>query len=268
MYELMFDSECYDLCLDKGRDPSVTFGAAAEWEIVTLSSLLCRVEKENNVTFKRFGRMDTVAGNGKVCTEQFSKLITKYNPKLVSYNGGGYDIPVIINNALRYGVSLAPLFKRGTKFENYTHRYASNWHADLLDLSTRYRAAKPISLGALSALVGLPGKIVSSGDQVRGLVESENYEVIKQYCEADVLLLAGVWLRWSKMVGDLCDTGFRKSAESYKNFIDREALEHEHYALFRDMVNWGAFFMESDSKTFLETLADDASSYLEVPNGP
>ena len=76
--------------------------------------------------------------------ERFFDGIDKFKPVLISWNGNGFDLPVIHYRALRHGVA-APLYwesgerNREFKFNNYLNRYHAR-HLDLMDILAGYQA--------------------------------------------------------------------------------------------------------------------------------
>ena len=68
----------------------------------------------------------------------FFKTIERYTPKLVSWNGSGFDLPVLHYRSLILGVPAPRYWDMGEedrefKFNNYISRYHSR-HTDLMDL--------------------------------------------------------------------------------------------------------------------------------------
>src|ERR1044072_5107603 len=70
--------------------------------------------------------------------------IEKYTPDLVSWNGGGFDLPVLHYRALRHGI-VAPRYWEGGdgdqdfRFHNYLTRFHAR-HLDLMDVLSSYQA--------------------------------------------------------------------------------------------------------------------------------
>ena len=101
---------------------------------------------------------------------RFFDGIEKYTPDLVSWNGGGFDLPVLHYRALRAGVQAPRYWETGDedrefRYNNYLSRY--HWrHIDLMDVLSGFQARARASLADMAALLGLPGKLGFSGDQV------------------------------------------------------------------------------------------------------
>jgi predicted PolB exonuclease-like 3'-5' exonuclease len=87
----------------------------------------------------------------------------------VSWNGGGFDLPVMHYRGLIHHVK-APRYwdtgedNRDFKWNNYISRYHSR-HLDLMDLLALYQLRAAAPLGDLAQIMGLPGKL---GMEARG----------------------------------------------------------------------------------------------------
>ena len=94
--------------------------------------------------------------------QRFFDGLERYSPTLVSWNGSGFDLPVLGYRALRHGVSAARYWELGDndrefRYNNYLSRY--HWrHVDLMDVLSAYGASGRASLEHVSQLLGLPGQ--------------------------------------------------------------------------------------------------------------
>ncbi len=99
--------------------------------------------------------------------QRFFEGIEKYTPQLVSWNGGGFDLPVLHYRGLIHNVK-APRYwdmgedNRDFKWNNYISRYHAR-HLDLMDLLSLYQLRAAAPLGDLAQLMGLPGKLGMEG---------------------------------------------------------------------------------------------------------
>jgi predicted PolB exonuclease-like 3'-5' exonuclease len=144
--------------------------------------------------------------------QRFFDGIEKYTPDLVSWNGGGFDLPVLHYRALKYGI-VAPRYwevgeeDQAFRFNNYLNRF--HWrHLDLMDVLSGYQARARASLEDVAILLGLPGKLGMSGDKVWDAYQEGQIRRIRDYCETDVLNTYLIFLRFELMRG-------RMSSESY-----------------------------------------------------
>jgi predicted PolB exonuclease-like 3'-5' exonuclease len=157
--------------------------------------------------FRRLG----VIGEGKDergMLDDFSQFIDKYQPGLVTYNGRGFDLPVLALRALRHGVPMSWYYNGRTR-----HRYSEEGHLDLCDMLSDHGAARSVSLDAVARLIGLPGKVGVDGSQVEGLWKAGQLDSIKRYCLADVAQTALLFLRFRLLQGALSAQDYRDRAQ-------------------------------------------------------
>jgi 3'-5' exonuclease len=108
---------------------------------------------------------------------------------LVSFNGRGFDLPVLELAALRYAIRIPQHFNE--KYGN-RYRFQEDWHLDLMDLMNGFGAARGLrgGLSLLSTLVGLPAKRVSHSN-----LEDVELERVQRWCRNDVRRLYLVFQR-------------------------------------------------------------------------
>ncbi len=123
----------------------------------------------------------------------------KSRAKIVTWNGRGFDLPVLEAAAVREGIQvpawLAPTGQR-KNWEDPRSRY-SGTHLDLLDYATNLGGARRVSMSAYAAAVGVPGKLDTRGDDVASMHAAGKIAEISGYCCTDVLTLMGVYSRIS-----------------------------------------------------------------------
>jgi 3'-5' exonuclease len=150
--------------------------------------------------------------------ERFFDGIERFTPVLVSWNGGGFDLPVLHYRALAAGVNASRYWETGEedsafRYNNYLSRY--HWrHIDLMDVLSGFQPRARASLADTAALLGLPGKLGFDGSQVWDAWLAGEIMRIRRYCETDVLNTYLVYLRFEAMRG-------RLSAEQYAAEIAR-----------------------------------------------
>jgi predicted PolB exonuclease-like 3'-5' exonuclease len=139
--------------------------------------------------------------------QRFFDGIERLSPDLVSWNGGGFDLPVLQYRALRHGI-VAPRYwevgdnDQGFRFNNYLNRF--HWrHLDLMDVLSSFQSRARASLENISLLLGQPGKLGMSGAQVWDAYLDGQIEHIRNYCETDVLNTFLVYLRFQMIRGNL-----------------------------------------------------------------
>ena len=154
---------------------------------------------------------------------RFFDGIERYTPDLVSWNGGGFDLPVLHYRALKHGVQAPRYWEMGEgdrdfKWNNYLSRF--HWrHVDLMDVIAGFQPRGRASLDQMAVMLGFPGKLGMSGGLVWETYLKGGVRDIRNYCETDVLNTWLIYLRFEFMRGNL----------------DEKAL-HREYALVRSTL--------------------------------
>jgi predicted PolB exonuclease-like 3'-5' exonuclease len=151
-----------------------------------------------------------IIGEGKdepTTLRDFSRFLEDRKPELVTYNGRGFDLPVIAARCLRHGVPLRHYYRsRDIRF-----RYSADGHLDLMDYVADFGAAKPSKLDVIAKLCGMPGKVGISGAEVGPLVHAGRIEEVRNYCLCDVVQTGGVFLRVQLLRGEIDIASYRQA---------------------------------------------------------
>ena len=145
--------------------------------------------------------------------QRFFDGLERYTPVLVSWNGSGFDLPVLQYRALRHGVNAHRYWEVGDadrefRYNNYLSRY--HWrHIDLMDVLSGYGASGRASLEIAAQLIGLPGKLGIGGAQVWSAYRRGELGAIRDYCEMDVLNTYLIYLRFQLVRGELDAVGYQ-----------------------------------------------------------
>ena len=144
----------------------------------------------------------------------FFGAIDKYQPQLISWNGKGFDSPVMHYRALLHGISSIKYWDKGEddrdfKWNNYLNRYHDR-HLDLMDVLSGFK--KPASLTDIAQLIGAPGKYGIDGSKVSDFYLANDIKKIRDYCETDVLNTYLVFLRYKLISNSITN-------ENYNNLI-------------------------------------------------
>jgi hypothetical protein len=139
--------------------------------------------------------------------QRFFELIDRYTPQLVSWNGGGFDLPVLHYRALMRGVVASRYWDWGDddrefKYNSYLGRYHTR-HLDLMDVLAMYQPRANAPLDQLAKLCGFPGKLGMDGSQVWAAYARGELEAIRAYCDTDVANTYLLYLRFQAMRGTL-----------------------------------------------------------------
>lgn len=166
----------------------------------------------------------------KELIERFYDGIERFTPNLVSWNGGGFDLPVLHYRALKHGVQARRYWESGNedssfKWNNYLSRYHQR-HLDLMDVLAMYNGRANAPLDQIATLLGFPGKMGMSGAKVFDAFQDGDIKGIRDYCETDVLNTWLVYVRFLLMRGDLDPTGYEQEMTLLKDYLGEEGLPH------------------------------------------
>jgi predicted PolB exonuclease-like 3'-5' exonuclease len=156
--------------------------------------------------------------------QDFFRVIDRYTPQLVSWNGGGFDLPVLHYRALVHGVHAARYWDLGDddrdfRFNNYLNRYHTR-HLDLMDVLSMYQPRASAPLDDIAQLAGFPGKIGMDGAGVWDAFRAGQLGTIRRYCETDVVNTYLVFCRFQKMRGLMDEAAYHGEIR-----LVRETLE-------------------------------------------
>ena len=159
----------------------------------------------------------------KEMVSKFFDLIEKHNPKLVSWNGNGFDLPVIQYRALLHSIPSriywdTGQFEREAKFSNYLSRYHDK-HVDVMDLLSRYQVRATAALNEIAVLLGLPGKLELDNTRILDAFLAGENESIRNYCEIDVLNTYLVFLRLQYIRGCYNPDQYKAELEIVRNWL-------------------------------------------------
>ncbi len=166
--------------------------------------------------------------------ERFFDGLERFSPELISWNGSGFDLPVLTYRALAAGVQAPRFWETGDsdpafRYNNYLSRF--HWrHIDLMDVLSGFQGRGRVSLEHIAQLLGFPGKLGFSGAQVWDAYQAGNLTGIRRYCETDVLNTYLVYLRFELLRG-------RVSREAHQGELERvrallRGAEEPHFAQF------------------------------------
>jgi predicted PolB exonuclease-like 3'-5' exonuclease len=171
--------------------------------------------------------------------QTFFNSIEKHVPQLVSWNGGGFDLPVLHYRGLHHGVVANKYWDLGEddrefKWNNYISRYHMR-HLDLMDLLAMYQPRANAPLDAMAKLCGFPGKLGMDGSAVYGAYQAGQIEDIRRYCETDVMNTYLLYCRFQKMRGGLTEAEYEHEIAFVKNTLAGIAEPHwaEYLAAWR-----------------------------------
>ncbi|AWI73904.1 MAG: 3'-5' exonuclease [Azoarcus sp.] len=190
--------------------------------------------------FRVFSLSEPESNEGQII-QRFFDGVERFTPQIVSWNGGGFDLPVLHYRGMLHGVS-APRYwdlgdgdyadSRDFKWNNYISRYHTR-HLDLMDMLAMYSPRANAPLDDLAKLMGYPGKLGMDGSAVWSAWQEGRIAEIRDYCETDVVNTYLVYLRFQCMRGHLDAAGLASEQAVVREALGRIGAPH-----------WEAFLAE------------------------
>jgi predicted PolB exonuclease-like 3'-5' exonuclease len=162
--------------------------------------------------------------------KRFFDGLDRYCPTLVSWNGSGFDLPVLHYRALVHGICAARYWDAGAddssfRFNNYLNRFHER-HTDVMDVLSGYQPRAAVGLDEVATMLGLPGKQGMSGAEVWPAYQAGEIGRIRDYCETDVLNTYLVYLRFELIRGRLTPTQYERECALVRDTLERDDREH------------------------------------------
>lgn len=166
----------------------------------------------------------------KEIVKRFFSGLERYTPTLVSWNGGGFDLPVLNYRALKLAVP-APKYwdvgdcDRNFRYNNYLGRF--HWrHLDLMDVISGYQGRATASLDMIATMLGFPGKLGMDGSKVWQTWLDGGIKQIRDYCETDVLNTYLVYLRFELIRGNKSPEQYQQSIDQLRTMLGESSEDH------------------------------------------
>ena len=162
--------------------------------------------------------------------ERFFDGLDKFTPDLVSWNGAGFDLPVLHYRSLLHSVTAARYWETGDgdssfRYSNYLSRF--HWrHMDLMDVLSGFQGRGRASLDDVATLLGFPGKIGLHGSQVWEVYLQGDLARIRDYCETDVLNTYLIYLRFQLLRGHLNGVEHAGEVARVRKLLTESAAAH------------------------------------------
>lgn len=175
-----------------------------------------------------------------VITENFWRGWELYqHPTMVTFNGRGFDVPLLELAAFRYGIGVPGWFAPGARsYEQPRGRYNTQFHLDLCELLTNFGSTRFTGgLDLAANLLGKPGKMDVEGHMVQDMYEQGQLDEINDYCRCDVLDTYFIFLRSRVLVGLLARDEEQQIVSETKTWLEEQAGECRAYQLYLD--HWG-----------------------------
>jgi 3'-5' exonuclease len=160
-------------------------------------------------------------------------------PTWVTFNGRGFDLPLMEQSAFRYGVSVPNWFNLNDRtYQQYRNRYNIQSHLDLHEFLTNFGSTWfRGGLNLAAQLLGKPGKMMVQGDMVHDLYVAGKVSEINEYCRCDVLDTYFVFLRVALLMGQITLEREQELVKQTKVMLEADVKRHPAYAQY--LEQWG-----------------------------
>jgi predicted PolB exonuclease-like 3'-5' exonuclease len=166
----------------------------------------------------------------KELIQRFYDGLERYSPTLVSWNGSGFDLPVLHYRSLLQGVPAPRYWEKGSddpsfKWNNYLSRYHER-HTDLMDVLAGYTGRANAPLDQIATLLDFPGKMGMSGAKVWDNYLDGDLAGIRNYCETDVLNTYLVYCRFLYIQGKLSEQAYQEEIQLVRDNLLKSGKTH------------------------------------------
>lgn len=190
-------------------------------------AISCVLRSQSGVKVWSLGERDASEAE---LIERFYAGLEKFTPILISWNGGGFDLPVIHYRSLIHGVSGKRYWESGDtdqnfRWNNYLNRYHER-HTDLMDVLAAFQGRANAPLDQMATLCGFPGKMGMSGSLVWDEFQQGNIDGIRNYCETDVLNTYLMYLRYQLTRTKLTDEGYLHECTLLRDMLEASDKPH------------------------------------------
>jgi 3'-5' exonuclease len=190
--------------------------------IVCIGALVARAEGDHWAV-DALGAPHVGERTEKQLISAFVDRIADLNPQLVTFNGNGFDLPVLRYRAMINAVSAPGLAERA-----YFNRYTED-ALDLCDALSSFNSGARATLNEIARIMGFPGKPDGiDGGQVERYFREGRIKEIAEYCESDVVNTYRLWLRYELFRGRLTETAHHAGELNLIDFIKRHENTKRH----------------------------------------
>lgn len=205
-------------------------------KIVAIGCLLADIEPEDGYetyNFRKVGCIGDETDDEATLLQKFFDFGKRENLRLVSFNGLGFDVPVLKLRALHHHMPARWFMNHLTnKWDNYHSKNALAYHADLAEMFGSFRAMP--KLDEVCTLAGLPGKLDVSGSKVYEMHLRGEMQGIRDYCETDVLNTYLLYLHHQHLGGLLPTEIMHDEFQRVREFLAAERDKRPHLGQFLD----------------------------------
>jgi 3'-5' exonuclease len=200
-------------------------------------AIACVLKSDDGLRIWSLGQPDE---GERDLVQRFYDGVERFTPQLVSWNGSGFDLPVLHYRAMIHGIAAPRYWEMGEgdglharefKWNNYISRYHMR-HLDLMDLMAMYSGRANAPLDDLAKLCGFPGKLGMDGSQVWAAYRRGEIQDIRQYCETDVANTYLLYQRFQHFRGIITQERYGQLVDEVRGYVASHAGRAQHWAQY------------------------------------
>lgn len=206
--------------------------------VITISFLEAEIEGNGNQEFyhlKKVRSGGTLASDEREIVKGFFHYLSGIHPRLVSFNGRTFDLPVLKYRAMLHGIQAKWLHQSGDKWNNYHSKYSLDWHCDLIDAFSDFGSSARVKMNEICAMLNFPGKLEAEGSMVEVMYNEGKLQEIRDYCELDVINTYLLYIRYAYHIARVSKESYNKMINDLVSFLEKE--EKQHFTMFLDEWN-------------------------------
>lgn len=145
--------------------------------------------------------------------------------RLVSWNGAGFDLPILRYRAMVHGIVAADFNRRdgNRKQDHYFSRYGS-LHVDVMDELSSWGVSPRAGLDAVAKALHFPSKDFLSMPIQEHLIAGDHRAIV-EYCKLDTLVTLLVYLSWGRHAGWVEPAAYDRAMDGARACVARQGDE-------------------------------------------
>ena len=162
-----------------------------------------RAKIHQSATGERLEVVECRAGGRPESSERellagFWRAFEEWKPKLVTWNGRGFGLPVLKFRSMRQQLTARYLHEAGDKWSGYGNRYAQSHHVDLMDSLSDFHASPFPSLNDVAKCFGIstPPK-----HDVAELMAAGDIAAVREQAKSEAQVVFDAYARWRAFTG-------------------------------------------------------------------
>lgn len=199
----------YHLEITNGQN---SFSRQPFHKVLCISFLLCEIEigeHGESYTIKELKTGGRCEEGEREILEKFCYFLQKYKPRIVSFNGKTFDLPVIQYRSMMHKIPCPWLYSK-----EMSYKFNNEPHCDLIDAFSNFGASARVKMAEVAALLGVPCKKNGSGNEVLQMYQDGKIQEVCNYCEEDVMATYMLYLHHQMHKGVLPLDTFERNLET------------------------------------------------------